>query len=274
MSKVTANVIIKKAKSYIGTKEKPKNSNNVIFNTHYYGKPVSGSAYPWCCAFLWDIFRMCKASDLFYDGKKCAYCPTLANYYKAHKQWHSTPKAGDIVFYKFGSRIDHVGLVIQVINRTTIKTIEGNTSTGNNCNGGCVMVRTRSTSCVAGYGRPKYASATSSTKTVKKTTSAGYHTADFVKDVEKALGIKNPNSKADSKTLAKTPTLSTKKNKDHKCVTYVQKLLKAKGYGVKVTKVYDNQTVAGVKAYQKKKKTKVDGVLNAGDATWKNLLGM
>ena len=48
-----ASTILKKAKSYIGTKEKPANSNNVKFNTDYYGHSVKGSSYPWCCAFVW-----------------------------------------------------------------------------------------------------------------------------------------------------------------------------------------------------------------------------
>lgn len=37
-----ASTILKKAKSYIGTKEKPANSNNVKFNTDYYGHSVKG----------------------------------------------------------------------------------------------------------------------------------------------------------------------------------------------------------------------------------------
>ena len=76
----TAKQIIDKAISYLGTKESPANSNNVVFNTHYYGRAVSGASYPWCCAFVWDIFRMCGASSLFYDGKKTAYCPTVKNW--------------------------------------------------------------------------------------------------------------------------------------------------------------------------------------------------
>ena len=52
MNMATARKIIEKAKSYIGTKENPANSNNVIFNTDYYGHPVNGSAYPWCCRIV------------------------------------------------------------------------------------------------------------------------------------------------------------------------------------------------------------------------------
>ena len=72
-----AKEIMEKALSYVGTKESPANSNDVIFNTHYYGREVSGSGYAWCCAFVWDIFRMCNASNLFYNGKKTAYCPSV-----------------------------------------------------------------------------------------------------------------------------------------------------------------------------------------------------
>ena len=36
------NDIISMAIKYIGTKESPPNSNNVVFNTDYYGKNVDG----------------------------------------------------------------------------------------------------------------------------------------------------------------------------------------------------------------------------------------
>ena len=93
---IYATTIINKAKSYEGTKENPSNSNNVVFNTHYYGRAVSGSAYPWCCVFIWDIFRLCNASKLFYDGKKTAYCPTLEKWFIDKKKYYSNGQAGDI----------------------------------------------------------------------------------------------------------------------------------------------------------------------------------
>lgn len=40
------------ARSQIGTVESPANSNKVKFNTWFYGKVVSGSAYPWCAVFV------------------------------------------------------------------------------------------------------------------------------------------------------------------------------------------------------------------------------
>ncbi len=47
-----AKLIMDKAASYIGTLESPPGSNNVLFNTDYYGGAVSGDWYPWCCAFV------------------------------------------------------------------------------------------------------------------------------------------------------------------------------------------------------------------------------
>lgn len=149
--------IIDIASSYIGTVEKP--NNNVIFNTSYYGKEVSGDAYPWCCVFIWYVFKQANASDLFYDGKKTALCQTLADWFKEKKQWYqNNPKVGDIVFFKFGKSsryTDHVGIVIENKPDGSIVTIEGNTSDKDNRNGGMVLNRIRSKNIV-GYGRPKY----------------------------------------------------------------------------------------------------------------------
>lgn len=110
-------------------------------------------------------------------------------------------------------------------------------------------------------------------KTENKTTTK-YTKADFIKDVETALGMKSPNTKANSNTLDKTITLSTKKNTKHKCVTYVQKYLKAQGYTISVSKVYDTQTANAVKKFQKKHNGVVDGVIDAKEFTWKKLLGL
>jgi len=49
---VTANMVVATALAEVGTKEKPKNSNNVKYNTWYYGHEVAGKDYPWCEVFV------------------------------------------------------------------------------------------------------------------------------------------------------------------------------------------------------------------------------
>ena len=151
--------IVKKAASYIGTKEKPSGSNNVIFNNHYYGKVVKG-AYPWCCVFVWDIFRMCGASDLFYDGKKTTYCPDLQSWGKKKGLAvnKSDGQAGDIVFFDWNGNglADHVGIIESRNLDGSYITIEGNTSQTSNDNGGSVMRRNRRLSEICTIIRPKY----------------------------------------------------------------------------------------------------------------------
>ena len=57
--KVTADMIVSTALSQVGVKESPKNSNNVKYNTWYYGKPVHGSKYPWCMVFVeWCFYHV------------------------------------------------------------------------------------------------------------------------------------------------------------------------------------------------------------------------
>lgn len=153
-----SSTIINKAMSYVGTKESPRNSNNVIFNTHYYGTKVSGSAYPWCCAFVWDIFRMCGASSLFYGGKKTAYCPSAWNWYKSKGQTVGkyNGKPGDVVFF---GRCQHIGFIVENLGNGYYKTVEGNTSAnGSQDNGGAVLIRKRHVSWIYGIARPRYSS--------------------------------------------------------------------------------------------------------------------
>lgn len=151
----TVNQVLVLAQSQVGTTEYPPNSNNVVYNTAFYGKEVRGSAYPWCCVFVWWCFAQFTPCLV----KKTASCMDLAQWFKDNGQWHASPKVGDVVFFKFNTNsrwTNHVGLVKEVIDGgVKIKTIEGNTSVTSDDNGGAVMERTRSSNIV-GYGRPKY----------------------------------------------------------------------------------------------------------------------
>ena len=62
--KVTADMVVATALAQVGVKEKPAGSNNVKYNTWYYGKPVHGDAYPWCEVFVcWCFAHVLTAED-------------------------------------------------------------------------------------------------------------------------------------------------------------------------------------------------------------------
>jgi len=148
--------IIKTAQAEIGVTEYPPNSNNVKYNTEYYGKPVSGKDYSWCCVFVWWVFKHQSKFIL----KKTARCTTLGEWFKANGRWiePGNQQPGDIAFFKFPTNnrwTNHVGIVEEVLDKNDIITDEGNTSMNSDDNGGAVM-RRRRTSNIVGYGRPAY----------------------------------------------------------------------------------------------------------------------
>ena len=65
------------AASQIGVTERPSGSNRVKYNTAYYGREVSGKAYPWCVTYLWWVFR--QAGMTLY---KTASCTAFLNRYQ------------------------------------------------------------------------------------------------------------------------------------------------------------------------------------------------
>ena len=150
---MTAQELINIAKNEVGVKENPANSNNVKYNTWYYGKSVSGAAYPWCAAFVSWCFKndqnLCP---------KTASCLNMLQWFETRGQIVKTPQPGDIVFFHYSTnarRTNHVGIVIGIDGKI-IRTVEGNTSVSSNDNGGCVMESRRNKNIVA-YARPKYA---------------------------------------------------------------------------------------------------------------------
>lgn len=244
---MTAQTIIKKAISQIGVKENPINSNKVKYNTEYYGRIVSGGAYPWCCAFVWWVFKECGASKLFYGGKKTAYCPTVETYYKKQKQWYTTnPKVGDLVLFDFSGKgiAGHIGILEKINADGTYQVIEGNTSTTSNDNGGCVMRRIRKKSVIRGFARPSYETNTLTTET----------TAKGAKTVNITLSILQKGSKGNE-------------------VRALQSLLIAFGYSCGRSGIdgdFGTATYNAVVNYQKDRRLSVDGIV--GTNTWNKLL--
>lgn len=281
----TANQIMDKAISYIGTKEKPANSNNVIFNTHYYGKEVSGNNYKWCAVFIWDIFRMCGASKLFYDGKKCAYCPSIKNWAVSKKLTVDKSKAkyGDVAIFDWGGDgiPDHIGFIESIDKNGVYHTVEGNTAVGNDSNGGAVMRRTRLANSICCVFRPKYDGTTSKEVSEDKSTAnsksymgnpnyylnnhrVGVWQAAMNKGFDtKALTVDNKFG-ADSQAFASNNLLW--KGQKHNCITAINWLRKIlhDEYGYKdlpTTGCWDSTLTKYVKQFQKSVGEKQDGIV-------------
>jgi len=141
----------------VGVKETP--TNNVIYNTDYYGTPVNGSQYPWCAAFIWDVFRMAGHSDLFLNGEKSAFCPYIEGWAKQHSRWVTDGYVrGDLLLYDWdGDAVpDHIGFCL-TWNGDSGVAIEGNCSDA-------VMRMTRRKSQVIGAYRPAYPDGSSPSK--------------------------------------------------------------------------------------------------------------
>ena len=153
----TVRAVLYAAASQVGITESPAGSNKVKYNTAYYGRKVFGSAYPWCVTFVWWVFR--QAGFSLY---KTASCTALVDRYREASPGQivrANYRAGDIVFFDFSGRrakTEHVGIVESVAADGTLTTIEGNTGTGNDANGGAVMRRKRKPGLITCGIRPGY----------------------------------------------------------------------------------------------------------------------
>lgn len=150
----TENDVISAAVRELGTKESPAGSNKVKYNTWYYGKPVSGSAYPWCMVFCQWVFAQAGASL----PARTASCGELMRSALQKRCWVTKNfRPGDVVIYDFpgGGETDHCGIVERVT-ASGVVAIEGNTSeTGSQSNGGMVCRKTRANKYIVGAVRPQ-----------------------------------------------------------------------------------------------------------------------
>lgn len=152
---MTAEKILDIARGEIGVTESPPGSNLVKYNTAYYGREAG---YAWCAVFVWWVFRQAGAPELYYGGNRTAYCPTLLSYHKGLGQGiHGNYQPGDIVFFNFsgGTGASHVG-ICESWDGERITTIDGNTGTESQDNGGAVLRRTREKRYIVGAYRPAY----------------------------------------------------------------------------------------------------------------------
>lgn len=157
----TAAQVLRVAMAELGNKEHPAGSNR-----QKYGEWADDNGVAWCGIFVTWVF-----AHAGYDwrwakpGAWFAYTPNLEETLREKlgfvKVNVSDAKPGDVVFYNFPggfSRIEHTGIV-ESNGDGELVALEGNTSAGNDANGGQVQRRTRRYGLVASVLRPPYASA-------------------------------------------------------------------------------------------------------------------
>ena len=255
--------VIEIAKKYVGVTEYPPNSNNVIFNTKFYGREVSGANYPWCCAFIWCVFN-----EAGINIKRTASCMMLGDWFKQEGKYHKdNPQVGDIVFFKFSGSsrwTNHVGLVIEV-NGNTLTTIEGNTSSdnkGSQNNGGMVAIRTRKiNSSVVGFGRVSDDKNNSEKIFKFPGSSMCTNHVGLVTEVSRVSDDKNYSAK-------NMPTLRL--GSRGASVKTLQGILNEHGAHLTVDGIFGNLTKLAVISFQGLNDLQKDGIV--GRKTWEKLL--
>lgn len=139
---------LSKARAFIGTHEHPPDSNRGPMIDKWNrdaGVPVGSR---WCMSFVHGMFLLC--------GRTLGGGASVGNFedWARRRGWLvARPFAGDVVCYRFDADDwpDHTGIVERVLalrwqGRTFVgwvRIVEGNTSFGNDANGGAVMRRTR-----------------------------------------------------------------------------------------------------------------------------------
>ena len=138
------------ARGQIGYKESPPGSNDTKFG-EWYGMNFS----PWCATFVtWCAVH--AGVEALVRGVRYAYVPYIEADAKAGVAGlkvlgKAAGQAGDIVTFDWegDGLANHVGLVEENLGGGNYQTIEGNTSTSDDSNGGQVMRRTRYASQVS-----------------------------------------------------------------------------------------------------------------------------
>lgn len=145
------------ARAEIGVKEHPASSNDGP-RVRTYQKVTGAYRQPWCASFTAWAYR--EAGQPL-KGFNTAYVPSYVDSARARRNWLTVVSAmdarpGDFACFDWGRDgvADHIGIVNTPPGRgVTFTAVEGNTSLGNNSNGGQVMLRERTVSDVLVFVR-------------------------------------------------------------------------------------------------------------------------
>lgn len=149
----TAAQVIAIAASQNGVTEQPPGSNQ-----QKYGAAFGMNGTAWCAIFVWWCFMQAGVDLRKTVTPYLAYCPTFVQVLQELGYWHNDTagiQPGDIKFYCWdGSGVaQHTGIHVETIVGPLGVAWEGNTSNGNDSNGGQVEERERMPQFVIGYGR-------------------------------------------------------------------------------------------------------------------------
>jgi peptidoglycan hydrolase-like protein with peptidoglycan-binding domain len=273
------NEFVNIAKSQIGIKE--TGTNNVKYNTWYYGRVVNGtpgtSEYAWCVTFeCWCANQIGVLGSLI---PKCNNVGVLRDWYKVRGLYHLrgsyTPQKGDLIIFKNAS---HTG-IIERVEGNRIWTIEGNSKDKVSNN-----TYLRTDSYIQGYCQVKFndnqgntGNATkSSIKEIQSMIKSKYNFNFYVdgiygsetkKMLIKALQTElnkqyNANLNVDgvfgNKTKSKCPIV--KNGAKGNITLLIQCKLVCLGYNISTDGVYGNQTKNAIIQFQKSHGLLADGI--------------
>ncbi|MGI5418645.1 CHAP domain-containing protein [Actinomadura luteofluorescens] len=208
-----------------------------------------GGNFAWCDAAVTYWAHQSGNAAAVLPGGDRAYTVSHAEDFRKAGRWHAgttanvnAAKPGDVVFFDWGATnsigaIDHVGIVEKVLGGGRVQTIEGNTADV------CAR-RIRSSSVIAGLGRPAYSGSSSAPS---KPSAANWQEA----------------------MVKKLPELSKGDSGEH--VQSAQGLLQARSHPeVKIDGEFGPKMEAAVRAVQRWGGVDNDGVIGA--QTWPVLL--
>lgn len=146
--------VLATAKAELGVTESPAGSNNTK-----YGEWYNLNGQKWCAIFVsWVFNKAAVPLGNIQSAKGIHHCQSAHNYYKSKGLLTTAPEPGDIVIYDWEGNgyADHIGIFIRWKNsqKTLLDAYEGNTSQGNNSDGGRVMLRERSLNIVKSFVNP------------------------------------------------------------------------------------------------------------------------
>lgn len=137
MAVLTRDATVALALSQVGVSEQPPFSNNVLYS-RWYGLPSS----PWCAMFISWVLAHARNTSGY------RFASTASSVAWARRAGRLKPKdyaqPGDVLVRLYSSTTGHTGVATARPGGGRLRTVEGNTSDGNDRDGGSVMHRDRS----------------------------------------------------------------------------------------------------------------------------------